>query len=146
MVSSLLLIQWRVKHHFSKDMEFFMRWSVIRFRVLSLDTESKKALLAIVKIKALIALVSDICNGHCATSITFDCFFNWLAGLHYHLDAVLICVMVASYLKIFVRCCEVAVLAYTKTRATWTNKTGSYNRLHIATDALLIVVGSQAVS
>lgn len=67
-----MLIDWRGQHHFSEDMELFVRGSIICFRILSLDTKCLKAFLAIVEIKALIALVSHICYGHYATPIAFD--------------------------------------------------------------------------
>ena len=67
-----MLIHWRSQHHFGKDMELFMRSSVICFWILSLDTKCMKTFLAVVKIKALVALVPHICNGHDATPIAFD--------------------------------------------------------------------------
>ena len=90
-VSSLMLIDWRPQHHFSEDMVLSMRSSIICFWILSLDTKCLKAFLAIVEIKALIALVSHICYGHYATPITFDRFFYCLARFHDDLNAMIIC-------------------------------------------------------
>ena len=67
-----MLVDWRAQHHFSEDMELFVRSGIICFRILSLDTKCLKAFFAIVEIKALIALVSHIYYGHYATAITFD--------------------------------------------------------------------------
>lgn len=127
-------------------MELSMRRSVISFRVLSLKTVSLKTFFAIVEIKALIALVPHICNGHCATSIAFDCFSYCLTRFHYNLNAVFFRVIVAAYLQTFKGCSEVAILAHTKMRATCTYKTGADHWFHITTDTLVIAMGCQPIS
>ena len=66
-----MLIYWRTQHHFGKDMELFMGSSIVCFRILSLDTKGLKTSLAKIIIKALIALVSHIFYGCCATPIAF---------------------------------------------------------------------------
>jgi hypothetical protein len=66
-----MLIYWRTQHHFGKDMELFMGSSIVCFRILSLDTKGLKTSLAKIIIKALIALVSHIFYGRCATPVAF---------------------------------------------------------------------------
>jgi hypothetical protein len=145
--SSLKLTHGRRQHDFSKDMELFMRIRIICFRILSLDTKRLKTFLAIIKIKALIALVPYICNGHCATPITFDWLFYCLTRLHYYLNTMVICwVIVAANLQTFERCSEVAVLTYSKMRASGTNKTSSYYRLSVTAYTLVIAMGRQPIS
>jgi len=145
--SSLKLIHRRRKHDFSKDMELFMRSCVICFRILSLDTIPLKTFLAIIKIKALIALVPYICYWHCATPITFDWLFNLLTRLNYYLNAMVICwVIVAANLQTFERCSKVAILTHSKLGASGTNKTSSYYRLSVAANALVIAMGRQPIS
>lgn len=110
----------------------------------SLDCVYSVALLAEVKVKAFLALVPHSLNGVLLTPVALHILLHLLSRLHYQLYSVFL--QVTSDLECLEGSSEVAVLTQAKVSAVSADEAGADDGLHIATDALILVVGSQTVS
>lgn len=97
------------------------------------------AVVAEVKVKAVVALVPHVLYRHLSTTVALHHFFYHLPWLHYDLNAVLLRGM-ASHFEGLERSCKVAVLAEAEVRAVCTDKASTYDWLHVAANALVLVV------
>lgn len=101
------------------------------------------ALLTEVKVKAVVALIPHILNGHLPAPIALHILLNCLPGLNYELNTMLL--SVASYFKVLEWSSEVTVLTKREMVAVGADEASSDNRPHIATDALVLVVGCESI-
>ena len=108
--------------------------------LLSLNCVELVASFTEVKIEAVVTLVSNILQRHLPTPIALDYFFNSLSRLNNHFDSMLIRLVTPNFQGLEWGC-EVAVLAKTEVRAVGTHKAGTYNWLHIASYAFVLVMG-----
>lgn len=102
-----------------------------------------EASFAKIEVKAVVAFVSRILNRHLPASVALDLLLG-LAGLNDHLDPMLVRHM-TPHLQALIGSGEVTILAQAEMRAVGAYKAGPNDRLHVAPDALVLVMRSQPV-
>lgn len=122
----------------------FVGSGVNSLQLFLVDRISPITLLTEIEIKAVVALVSHVLDGHLLTPITLHVLFNSLSRLNNKLNFVFLCV--ASHLQILIRSGEVTVLAKAEMIAIGADKTSTDDWSHVATHTLVLVMSSQAIS
>jgi hypothetical protein len=74
----------------SEGMVSLVRCWIYSFKFFLLNRIKLKTFFTKIKIKAIVALISNTLNGHFLASITFNVFFNILPWLDYELDLMFI--------------------------------------------------------
>lgn len=116
-----------------------MSGRVFCFRVFFCDSICLIALLTKIEIEAIITFIAYVSDRYDTTTIAFDIFLHSLTGLDNKLNAVLILVMTSDPQTLIVSS-KITVLAQTKMPAIGANKTGSYNRFHVATHTIVVAM------